>query len=473
MNQLITRITTIDGAQASKTAVIWDGKKYSYEAFAEMIDRRADLLRRAGIAALEVVVVEGRRALDSLVDLAALWKLGCAVLPYPAGSGVQLVNSMVRSAGASWLMEPGHDPRPVGNSEFADWSPIITDATMLILPTSGSTGRPKLVPLSERAIGAFIQWAGDTFALSHRTVLAFAPINFDLSLLEIWATLATGGTVDVVSDEEAHNPRVLREHLNHSNVDLIQAVPYIFQTLEGPADEPALILPGVKDVIVTGAKASRETRRWMVRAFPTASFHNVYGATETNNSFIYSATNCTEFSETDVLPIGRPLPNVESYVLDSDGNIMAGEATGELHVRTPFMMHGYVGTPIYESDAFPTGDIVYRNEEGVFYIESRSSRIVKIRGNRTSLDQIEMVLDSNRSVEESVVIAREDAESGSRIEAFVKLRANETATALSLRQHCAGYLPDYSMPAVIRIVSQSFPRTSTHKIDRNMLISTA
>jgi acyl-coenzyme A synthetase/AMP-(fatty) acid ligase len=448
---------------AEKSSIRWRRRDYPYALIESMIDDRARVIGLKGVSSEGTVAVEAIRGLDAVIDMGALWTLGCTVMPFPAGSEDRLIKNMVRQAQAKWILRPGGDPHSAGTpSGFA----ATEERPTLILPTSGSTGEPKLVPLTTRAVEAFTKWAEGMFTLSRRTVLGFAPINFDLSILEIWATLATGGTVDLVSDEEALNPRELRRHLSSSRVDLIQAVPFVFQTLKSPKGEMEVSIPGVRDVIVTGSKASHDTRRLMVSSFPNAVFHNVYGSTETNNSFMFTADK-SQIGQFETPPIGFPLPGVEAHVLDHDGNVLAGQATGELHVRTPFMMSGYLGAARSESKLFPTGDIVFRDQNGRYHIESRSSRIVKVRGNRINLDQLEAVIEGHPGVEESVVIARPDSDQELRIEALVKLCPGSQSTILALRGHCSKHLPAYAMPGVLRIVNKSFPRTSTHKIDRN------
>lgn len=463
MHPVITRIRDHAGQKALKPAIRFRGRNYPYAVIDSMIRDRADALRDRGVRTGDVVALEAVRGLNALIDLGALWSFECIVMPYPSGSEAQLIRNMVQRAHAQWILPPGGVPRP--GVAVTEHSPAKEQPT-LILPTSGSTGEPKLVPLTTIAIEAFTAWAEQTFSLSQRTVLGFAPINFDLSLLEIWATLSTGGTVDLISDEEALNPRALRDHLRSSTADLIQAVPFVFQTLGTAEGEQELVMPGFRDVIVTGSKANSGTRRLMVSSFPNADFHNVYGSTETNNSFLFTAESPQTF-QSENPPIGSPLAGVEAHILDHDGNVLAGQATGELHVRTPFMMSGYLGSYSDKPRLFPTGDVVFRDHDGVHHIESRSSRIVKVRGNRTNLDQVEAVIEAHPAVEESVVIARTDPGEELRVDALVKLRSGAQSTVLALRTHCSKHLPAYAMPGIFKIVPRPFPRTSTHKIDRN------
>ncbi len=463
MQPLIAAIRHHSENRAEATAVRWRENDHSYRQLAAMLLRRTRTLEQEGLRPGDVVALEAVRGLGSIVDTGALWNLGCVPVPFPRDSAPELVADIQDRSGGQWILRPGSPPSrclPSRRPSSADGK------TALVLPTSGSTGVPKLVPLSAESINDFFCWAEDTFGLSRRTVIGFAPLNFDLSLMEIWATLFAGGTVELISDEQALNPSALRAHLRRSAADFFQAVPFVFQNLATGEDEPDLFLKKMRDVIVTGSAADAKTRTFLAITFPNATFHNVYGSTETNNSFMFT-TDVSQLLQLPGLPIGLPLPGVQASIRDQDGRTLAGPARGELHVRTPFMMNGYVGSPGIGDDLFPTGDIVTRDQSGVYSIESRNSRIVKIRGNRINLDQVEAVISSHSSVEEAVVISRTGHDTNSRIEALVRLRDEEQCTALRLRMHCSRHLPPYAIPASISLVSHPFPRTSTHKIDRN------
>mgnify|MGYP003574924742 CR=1 FL=1 len=463
MQPLIAAIRHHSKSRPEATAVRWRGKEHSYQQLAGMLLDRARILEQEGLRPGDVVALEAVRGLDSIVDTGALWLLGCVPVPFPRDSAPELVADIQDRAGGYWMLRPGCPPSPGLPPQRAS---LAKGNTTLVLPTSGSTGVPKLVPLSAESLSAFVCWADRTFGLSRRTVIGFAPLNFDLSLMEIWATLSAGGTVELISDDEALNPAALRSHLRKSTADFFQAVPFVFQTLATSNDELDLVLERMRDIVVTGSATDAKTRTLLATTFPNATFHNIYGSTETNNSFMFTI-DVSQLLQLPDLPIGVPLPGVQASILDQDGRSLTGAARGELHVRTPFMMNGYVGSPSIGDALFPTGDIVTRDQNGQYSIESRNSRIVKIRGNRINLDQVEAVISSHSSVEETVVISRTGHDTNSRIEALVRLRDEQQCTALTLRMHCSRHLPPYAIPASISLVSDPFPRTSTHKIDRN------
>lgn len=469
-NPTIEGIRAHGAAGSGRTAVLWRETGYTYAELERLISARASALRAGGVLPSTVVAVEGVRGLDTVVDIAALWTIGVTVLVFPAGSEEPLVQGMVVRSQAAAILHPGGQRPKLFQSTHAQQPDL--EGVMLILPTSGSTGEPKLVPLAEDAVGSFCAWAEQTFCLSSRRTLCFAPLNFDLSLFELWAVLANGGSVELVSDADAQDPAALRSLLRHSGVDLIQGVPFVFKSLTTPVAEGPLRLSGVRDVITTGSSLGMETRLLMSDVFPQARFHNMYGSTETNNSFMASF-DTEVFLGWGELPIGSPLPGVQLAVRESSGVILDGPGSGELMVRTPFMMTRYVGLAASGEKEnvpalFSTGDVVHRDPDGIYHLEARSSRIVKIRGNRVSLDQVEASINSNDAVDESVVIALDDDPSP-RIVALVRIRGGINLSPLALRVHCSQLLPPYALPSRFQMVDLPFPRTSTDKVDRKLI----
>ncbi|UBU18007.1 AMP-binding protein [Nonomuraea gerenzanensis] len=350
----------------------------------------------------------------------------------------------------------------------------VTDAhTAFILTTSGSTGTPKLVPLSTGAVTRFTGWAGDAFGLGPgEVVLNYAPLNFDLCLLDIWATLRHGGCVALVDPAVAANPRHVGDFFADSRVTVVQGVPMLYQLLAEGA------FPGVRHVIVTGDHAPASVRATLPRRFPNARFHNVYGCTETNDSFWYEF-DAAEAAAPGPLPIGEPLPGVVA-VFEPDRSADPQRAGAvELLVRTPFQTSGYLtrdpGTPsgrfVTGADGhsyFRTGDLVRRDPDGRLFLVGRDDFQLKVRGVRVNPEQIERVLLEHDDVVEAVVVPAGDG-AELRLTAFVRGARPSGLSGLRLRAHCATRLPRAAIPSAIRLVEHPFPRTSTGKVDRKRI----
>lgn len=385
----------------------------------------------------------GRRALDLLVD-----QVGCQRVATVTGAGIE-----------SRAVQ-GPDPHPVGAT------------ARFLLTTSGSTGVPKIVPLPAEATERFVRWATARFGLGPGvTVLNYAPLNFDLCLLDIWATLGSGGCVALVDSDHAVNPRHLVGLFETSEIHVVQAVPMFFRILTEAAGTARY--PGVRHLILTGDHTPRRLRSLLPERFPHARFHNIYGCTETNDSFLHSFDAATAAGR-EVLPLGRPLPGVVARVV-TDGVDLVGPGSGELWVSTPFQTPGYLHGGeerfVREPDGrtyFRTGDMVRREQDGELSLVGRTDFQVKVRGVRVNIEEVERVISEHADVAEVGVVAIPDAMAGNQLHAVVR-RGSGRLTGLRLRQHCAARLARAAIPSTIHIVDTPLPMTSTGKVNRNRI----
>ncbi len=351
---------------------------------------------------------------------------------------------------------------------------VSADATSFIFTTSGSTGLPKVVPLSFQAVERFTEWAVTKFRLRPGTVvLNYAPFNFDLCLLDLRATFKAGGTTVLVDPEKATNGKHLAELIRAESVQVVQSVPMLYRLLADAHDGRPF--ESVTHVIVTGDKMPAKLLPELPRLFPNARFHNIYGATETNDSFIHEIT---AFDGAGPLPIGRPLPGVDALVLDAEGAVVDGPATGELLVSTPFQTAGYAvgggADKFVERDNgrvyFRSGDLVDRDADGVFTLVGRNDSQVKVRGVRVNLEEIEQVLLGHERIAGAAVVAVPDDVAGLVIHAVVRRDTTEPLGVLGLRQFCRERLARAALPTTIRVVDDPLPATSTGKTDRKAVI---
>ncbi|WP_432248440.1 AMP-binding protein [Streptomyces sanyensis] len=352
------------------------------------------------------------------------------------------------------------------------------DAPGFLLTTSGSTGLPKIVPLSYGAVTRFSVWAGETFRVGPGTaVLNYAPLNFDISLLDVWSTLACGGTAVLVDPERATVPRHLREQIVRHRVRVVQGVPLLFRLLLETAAEQGP-LEGPEHVVFAGDAMPGRLLDELPRLLPGARWYNNYGCTETNNSFLHEVDRALPV--TAPLPIGRPLPGVEWLITGGDGRALHGPGSGELLVSTPFQTAGYANAASGERFGphpdgvagrvyYRTGDLATREADGTVRLVGRRDFLVKVRGFQVSTQSVEDVLLEHPEVVEAAVVALPDPVAGHRLHARIRLTGPGAAGVLALRQHCAQRSARAAVPAVIETVREPLPRTSTGKVDRNRI----
>ncbi|MCI4061257.1 AMP-binding protein [Micromonospora sp. R77] len=385
----------------------------------------------------------------------------------------------MRRSSTRWSPAPGARPSsrprtgPAGPPRPGGTGGALPPDTCLLLTTSGSTGLPKIVPLSAAGVERFVDWAAEQFDLTEGTrVLNYAPLNFDLCLLDVWATLSHGGEVVLVDPARAVQPRYLLELFAQARPAVVQAVPMLFRLLTEAADGQAF--PAVRHVLLTGDHTPRRVRAGLPAVFPRATFHNVYGCTETNDSFLHTF-GPEQAATDDVLPLGRPIPGVEVALLDQ-GQVLTGPGTGELVVATPFQADGYLGdqapdrffrrvTDRGERTWYRTGDLVHRGADGRLTLAGRNDFQVKVRGVRVNLEEVERVVQGHDGVVEAVVVALPDPAAGTRLHAVVRVDGTGPSS-LALRTYCAARLTRVAIPDVFRLVSEALPVGPTGKVDR-------
>jgi len=273
-------------------------------------------------------------------------------------------------------------------------------------------------------------------------------------------------------------PRSLALWLEQSAITVWYSVPSALVRLSLYGVLERSNLSTLRRVLFAGEVFPIRHLRGLMQSIPHASFHNLYGPTETNV--------CTMFDVPAVLPadwlslpIGRACSGDQVLALDDSGRPAGPGAIGELCVQGPSLMSGYWGDAdrtarvlVRDLAAFDaaaqvyrTGDYVTRDGDGNWCFVGRRDLQVKSRGYRIELGEVESVLHLHPAVEEAVVLPEPHDEFGCTLRALVVLAAGRQAIASELLGFCATRLPDYMLPAKIEVVDR-FPRTSSGKTDR-------
>jgi acyl-coenzyme A synthetase/AMP-(fatty) acid ligase len=483
--------------QPDAPALIWDGEAISYAELHQMAhgaggelqglpeDRPVGLRAKKSPEAIALILACLRTRRPFLLPSVELASDTLAKLFAQAGTSQVISPYGPRSQSAATLRALVDETR-VDDSEASEWPPQAgADDVTFMLTTSGSTGLPKIVPLRGAGVDAFTDWAAEAFDIRPGTVVAnYAPLNFDLTLLDIWATLKHGGCVALIDQDRATQGAYLADLVNDHQVNVLQAVPMLYRLLIDVHRDDGRTFPSVRHVISTGDKIPASSLAELPTLFPDARFYNVYGCTETNDSLMHEFRGLAEGKVPSNVPVGQPLPGVIARVQGEDGAALEGPGTGELMVWTPFQTRGYLKAALNEGrfvqvsgDAdgngdrtyYRTGDIVRRHEDGTLTLEGRADFYVKVRGVRVSTQVVEQAIQEHPAVVEVAVVAVPDEMAGARLHAVVRKEADAKLNSLMLRQHCASRLARTEMPSTIEIVAEALPKTSTGKVDRKSI----
>lgn len=368
---------------------------------------------------------------------------------------------------------PSRVPAPNGGVRPEDDDP---SRTAYILYTSGSTGQPKGVVLSHRAALSFVDWAAETTGLGPTDVVSsHAPLHFDLSVFDLFATCRAGAIVALVPPELNVFPRNLADWIAARQITVWYSVPSLLAKLALSGGLERHDWSHLRQIIFAGEVFPVAHLRRLREQIPGARYWNWYGPTETNVCTAY-AVDALPPEQTEPVPIGTACANSQLLVVNDAGSVCRTGETGELYVSGPSLMTGYQAMPTShalvargeEGDGalwYRTGDLVREDAAGLLHLLGRRDGMIKSRGYRIELGEIESVLYQHPGVAEVAAVALPDEESGHVIRAAAVAKIGQSLEAGRLRAFCAERLPAYMVPLSIA-VRDSLPRGGTGKVDR-------
>ena len=355
-----------------------------------------------------------------------------------------------------------------------------------ILYTSGSTGTPKGVMISHRASLTFVEWAAACAGLGQQDrVCSPAPLHFDLSVFDVFATCQAAACMAVVPELTSMFPARLAQWLERERISVWYSVPSVLTMLVTHGNLRGCDLSALRAIIFAGEVFPAKHLSGLMAALPGARYLNWYGPTETNVCTWYEVPPGAA-ALTVPVPIGRACANTDAFAVTDDGRPVCGPGEeGELYVRGSGLMRGYWGDPekthrmlvknpfqaAYDEPAYRTGDLVTLDADGNYVFLGRRDGMVKTRGYRVELGEVECALYGHSAIREAVVLPVPDELLGSRLRAVISADGPGGLTREDVLDHCRRRLPGYMVPDVVEF-REALPRTSTGKIDRALLVGT-
>jgi amino acid adenylation domain-containing protein len=299
-----------------------------------------------------------------------------------------------------------------------------------ILYTSGSTGKPKGVMLSHDNAVSFVDWCSETLRpVADDRFSSHAPFHFDLSILDIHVPLKHAATVVLIPEDTGKDPQRLAPLIASERISVWYSAPSILSLLAQYGSLSSHDCSRLRLVLFAGEVFPVKHLRTLCELWPQPRYLNLYGPTETNVCTFYQVRTPVPADRTEPYPIGRVCSHLAGKVVDTRGDVVAPGDEGELCIAGRGVMQGYWSLPEQTARAFltdpdgihwyRTGDVVTESASGEYIYRGRRDRMVKRRGYRVELGEIEAGLYQHPSVKEAAGVALPDEEAGVRITAFL------------------------------------------------------
>jgi len=531
MAYLLQHLLTESAGRAPRLPAVASGERFlSYDDLDRLSNQVARALLARGVAPGDRVGILAPKSAAAVVAVFGALKAGACYVPLDpkspaprltaimADSGIAVVLSdrgtaqqaaaMADTVPLRSLIVTGPHWGPEGCSTFATpppglvvvpWDAVLAEPAeplaadraietdlAYILYTSGSTGTPKGVMISHRASLTFVEWSAACAGLEEQDrVCSPAPLHFDLSVFDIFATCMAGACMAVLPEMTSMFPARLAQWMERERISVWYSVPSVLTMLVTYGNLREFDLSGLRAIIFAGEVFPAKHLTRLMAELPGARYLNWYGPTETNVCTWYEVpAGAAEL--TAPVPIGKACANTDAFaVTDEGGQVSKPGEEGELYVRGSALMRGYWGQPdktrqalvrnpfqdAYDEPAYRTGDLVTLDDEGNYVFLGRRDGMVKTRGYRVELGEVETALYGHQAIREAVVLPVPDELLGSRLRAVISANGPGGLTREEVLDHCRRRLPGYMVPDVVEF-REALPRTSTGKIDRAQLVGT-
>ncbi|WP_100489282.1 D-alanine--poly(phosphoribitol) ligase subunit DltA [Sporolactobacillus pectinivorans] len=486
-----------------RTCYRWRGKSLTYRELKKKSDALACWLAETYVNDSAPIIIHGHMQPEMPILFLACAKSGHAYIPVDLAIPAERILLIAESseAGLIFSEEPGLLPflsqNVVDPDKLAgilkDYENQIPDGksevagndTFYIIYTSGSTGKPKGVQIPQDALASFVSWAQSDFGLTEKQIfLNQAPYSFDLSVMDLYPCLTTGGTLQTVDKEMIARPAELFETFASSGLNVWTSTPSFAEMCLMEPSFSEQMMPELHTFLFCGETLPVHVARNLYERFPRAKIINTYGPTESTVA-VTSITISKEMAASGhPFPVGRCKSDCAIRILDVNGQQVPEGEKGEIVICGPSVGKGYLGDPektkaafgiIQGQRAYHTSDIGSL-QNGLLYYHGRMDSQIKIHGFRMELGEIEHALASCRYVRQAVVIPVKKEERYDHLISFVVAKNNpfekNYQLSSSIRNELARFLPDYMLPRKF-IFQSSLPMTANGKVDRKVLLKEA
>jgi len=428
------------------------------------------------------IAVLGHREPEMLIAFLGTVKSRRPYVPLDTVLPRQRIDKILAISRPALLLTPENVARLSCGATPAPETRAQWDDPFYILFTSGSTGEPKGVIITLGCLEHFVRWMLEEqkFVPLGETFLNTAPFSFDLSVMDLYCSLATGGTLFSVGRDLVANPKMLYRALGNSGATTWVSTPSFAQMclVEGKFSEE--MLPRIRRFLFCGETLAAQTAARLLERFPRAQVWNMYGPTEATVATTSVSIDLSILEKYSAAPVGRPTPGTDVFVVNDAGETLPAQERGEIVIAGPNVSSGYLRRPELTAAAFfehgdrrayRTGD-QGRFRDGLLFFEGRMDSQLKISGYRIEVGDVEANLLALPSVRDAVVTPVIKNGAAQSLAAFVvlssRIEVSHFELTQSLRRQLAQRLPVYMLPRKF-VFLDAFPLTANGKADRAQL----
>ena len=469
----------VDAAERDpdKLAVSAPDGVLTYSQLDDLANQIAAELKTLGVKQGDRVVIWKEKSIGAIAAMQGVLRLGAAYVPIDPLGPVSRAEKIIRSAKPSALvcgqrLQPAAEKHGMPILDFdkvaqiskqSIWTEVDQNDLAYILYTSGSTGEPKGVCISHKNAYAFVDWAVDTLAIGSKDRLSnHAPFHFDLSVLDIYGAFSAGASVHLIPESSAYLPAELTRFVDVHKLTIWYSVP---SALSMMLEFGKMKTRSLRTICFAGEPFPIPQLRALRNAFPDAELFNLYGPTETNVCTYYKVEEISS-DRVSPVPIGAGCSGNRVWAEDQNGKEVPIGGEGQLMVEGESVMLGYWRQPP-QKPVYGTGDLVRRVETDCYEFIGRIDNMVKIRGFRVELGEIEACLATLAPVYECAVAVK-GIGIQAKLVAYMVARGEEKPGLLAVKKHCAEALPRYMIVDKVRWVD-SLPRNANGKVDKRKL----
>ncbi|WIM38150.1 amino acid adenylation domain-containing protein [Paenibacillus sp. PK4536] len=480
-------------------ALICGDRQITYTELNARANTLAMKLRNQGVEPDAIVGLMVERSLEMVVGILGILKAGGAYLPIDPSHPEERIQFVLEDSQTSWLLRQSHlgesiafagttfilEESEMYDEHMHDLSPMSQSTNLAyVIYTSGSTGRPKGAMIEHHSVINRLQWMQNRYPLgTEDVILQKTPFSFDVSVWELFWWGEVGAKVVLLPPGGEKDPEIILTEIEKHHVTTMHFVPSMLSAFLDVLENSSRIhqIRSLRRVFASGeALPVRLVERFnrLIATHYGAELINLYGPTEATVDVSYY--DCPSTNEVVKVPIGKPIDNIQLFIVDAQYHLQPIGVAGELCISGVGLARGYLNRPELTAEKFienpfvpgqkmyRTGDLARWLPDGNIEYLGRIDHQVKIRGYRIELGEIETHLFRHEVVSEVHVMTRQVSDEGQELCAYIVPDLNQVVDIAELRSFLALYVPEYMIPAHF-VFLDHMPVTANGKIDRRAL----